>query len=191
MQVGALYTLEKFKRDPAYRKYLAEEAKSSTNARENLALAKRLEQMGPEGFRQSINAWHYPERLSLEGAVWCDIVWHNKIGGDVQAELGRRAALPPAQRAALDGGPALAPDYPSREAFRAAAVTAGTGHLRQMIDGQKKYLEEQPEVYAKYRARLEEANAITERRLLSLESEPDPAKTRRRADGPPAPRTSR
>lgn len=70
MQAEALFVLQKARLDPSYKDYLEKTAKESPNAKESLALATRLEESGPSMFRASIRAWHYPEKLSLEGETW-------------------------------------------------------------------------------------------------------------------------
>lgn len=172
MQVEALFLLEKAKRDPGFKKALEKSAESSPNAKSSLSLATRLERNGPEWYRASIRSWHYPEELSLEGLVWCSVVEHNMIAKDIEAELSRRGDLPWPRRARLALGPKLKEEYDSREEFLTAMKAAGTASLEEGVRRQRELAERQPEIYAKYAARLREVNRLTEERLRSLQAAP-------------------
>ncbi|MBI3299611.1 MAG: hypothetical protein HYZ75_15710 [Elusimicrobia bacterium] len=170
MMAHALFVTQKAKTDKAYAKFLAAHP-DSTTVRQAAMLSSRLEQNGADWFSHSVMADHYPERLSLEGVVWCQIaLLHNAIYADVDGELKRRAALAQAERTALESGQALAPSYPTNGDWLAAMRKAKTADLKALVDGQRALLAQQPRIYEMYRARLEEATRVTEERLRTLQS---------------------
>lgn len=176
METESIYALEKIARDPSYKAYLAKSAETSPNAREVVSLARRLETGGPDQFRRSIQALHYPGLLSLEGETWSRIVRHDKADAAVRAELDRRAALPLWRRLPLNAGPALADEYDTRAQFLAAVRAAGTGGLEKFLAADARKDAAEPAAYAQHHARLEEVNRLTEEHLRALQAEKDPAK---------------
>ena len=179
MMVHALYVNEKAARDPSYAAFLREAGPASIRTRQDLALADRLRAHGADSFSLSVMSTHYPERLSLEGVVWCSILHHNSLIAPFEAELKRRAALPADKQTALRGGPKFAMNYDSTEAFQKALREVATSNIKEHLAAQKASLAVQPETYEKYRERLSDATRLTETRLRTLESEKDPTRTRR------------
>jgi hypothetical protein len=166
METESLFILEKMQRDSTYKAYLAKSANSSTNARETLGLANRLETEGPDLFRRSIQALHYPGLISLEGEVWSRIVKRNKTGADVRAELARRQG--PVT------GPALKEEYDTRDEFLTALKIAGTDELQAFLAEETAKDRGEPEAYALHHAHLEDVNRLTAERLASLAKNPAP-----------------
>lgn len=185
IQFEAMYILEKSMRDPSFRKRLEADRAGSGLARESISKAERLRTNGPDFVRQSVNAWHYPELLSLEGRVWCNIEWHRTASADIAAELKRREGLPPAQREALETAPDFTGPITTSEEWRHAVAVAGTKHLRDDLAAQNGQLDQLPKTYDAARARDEEFNAEVQRRWNSLLSEKDPAKPRPKGVVPP------
>jgi hypothetical protein len=185
IQFEAMYILEKSMRDPSFRKRLEADRAGSGLARESISKAERLRTNGPDFVRQSVNAWHYPELLSLEGRVWCSIDWHRTAAADIAAELKRREGLPPAERAALEAAPDFSGPIASNEDWKKAVATAGTKHLRDDLAAQNGELVQLPKTYDAARKRDEEFNAEVQRRYNSLLSEKDPAKPRPKVVVPP------
>ncbi len=184
MMAHALYGLEKSKRDPSYAKYLKDTSASSTNTRMLLGLMQTLRTEGADSFGRSVVTSHYPDRLSLEGVVWCTILMHNAFAEPVQNELARRAALTDAERAALETGPGFEEKYASMEAFLEALRKVKGPALNEVMVQQKELLEKSPEIYAKYAARLDAAIRETAARRDLILSNKLPV--RRRAE-PPVP----
>ncbi len=170
MMTEALFVLQKSSHDKSYAEFLASH-QYSINVREESALARRLEQNGADFFRLSVAATHYPERLSLEGAVWCHIaLLHNAIYSDISAEAARRAALAAAERLALETGPRFQASYPTQEDFRDALKRVATPELQRIVTEQRDAVAQQPRIYESYRERLAQATRLTERRLQMLQS---------------------
>lgn len=188
IQFEAMYILEKSMRDPAFRKRLEADRAGSDLARESISKAERLRRSGPDWVRQTVNAWHYPELLSLEGRVWCNIDWHRTAAADLAAELKRRQGLPPDQQKALESAPDFSGPIATNEDWKEAVATAGTKHLRDDLAAQTGQLDQLPKTYDAARKRDEEFNAEVERRYNSLLSEKDPAKPRPKGAIPPPPK---
>ena len=178
IQFEAMYILEKSLRDPAFRKRLEADRAGSDLARESISKAERLQRAGPDFVRQSVNAWHYPELISLEGRVWCNIEWHRTASADLVAELARRASLPEAEQKALEAAPDIEGPIVSNAEWKKAVSVAGTKHLRESLAVQTGRLEELPKTYDAVRRRDEAFNAEVQRRYNSLLSEKNPARPR-------------
>lgn len=184
MMAHALYGLEKSKRDPTYAKYLKDTASSSGTSRQLLGLMQTLRTEGADAFGRSVVTSHYPDRLSLEGIVWCQIVMHNAITEPVKTEIARRAAMTDAERSAFDKGPGFEQNYSSFEAFVEALRKVNGPSLTAVLDQQQEMLKKSPEVYAKYAARLEQAIRETAAKRDLILSGKLPA---RRRSEPPVP----
>jgi len=186
MQVEALFTVEKRLRDPSFDALLLRDRETSLLARESLSKSDRLV-AGVQSFRDSINAWHYPELLSLEGTAWCQISWHREMAGDLSKEVARRDALSPAEQSQLERGPAFPSRIEDDAAWERALKSTGTPHLRDSLAMQRGGADAMPAQYAAYRQRLESVNAQTTERLNQVRADPRPAKAARRTPVPPPP----
>lgn len=188
MQVEALFILEKRVRDPSFDALLRRDQATSLLARESLSQSERLAH-GTQGFRDSINAWHYPELLSLEGKVWCNIKWHREMAKDLEKEIARRDALGTIDglrlRLSADG------DCPDRiddeAAWRRSLREAGTRQLREALARHRGEIAKAPADYDAYRQRLERVNAQTAERLDTILSDPDPTSSAATHGAPPPP----
>lgn len=185
IQFEAMYILEKSMRDPAFRKRLEADRAGSGLARESISKAERLRAHGPDFVRQSVSAWHYPELLSLEGRVWCNIDWHRTASADLKAELARREALPEDRRNALEAAPDFTGPIATNEDWKKSLAAAGTKRLRDALAAESGQLDQLPKTYDAARGRDERFNAEIQRRYNSLLSEKDPAKPRPKGVVPP------
>ncbi len=178
MQADALFTLEKRVRDPSFDALLRHEQATSLLARESLSKSERLAH-GTQGFRDSINAWHYPELLSLEGNVWCNIKWHREMANDLAKELARRDALGPIDRVRLrlwaDGQ--VLDRIDDQVKWRRSLQKVGTQQLREALARHRGEVASVPASYDAYRQRLERVNAQTAERLNTVLSDPDPTRS--------------
>lgn len=168
MMTESLFVMQKARLDPSYARFLAANQDRSTNVKEAVILAARLQKDRASWFGETVMATHYPEWLSISGQVWCQILWHNRIGDPIQAELTRRARLPEAERAPLADGKPLDANYASLEDFEKALPGVATKALEDVVAQQKRALERSPETYAAYVKRLEDVTALTDRRLDEL-----------------------
>lgn len=171
MQTEALFIIEKLKKDPAYKKRLEADAATSVPARESLSKAQRMLTGGPQYFRDTIEAWHYPETLSLEGVVWCQIEWHRTARADMEKELARRAKLTPEERKRLDKGPAFPTAPLDAKQFADALSSVNTASLAAQVAKASGRLEDLPEEYQAYEKRLADHNASVARQLALLKGE--------------------
>lgn len=186
MQVEALFTVEKRLRDPSFDALLQRDRATSLLARESLSKSDRLIN-GVQSFRDSINAWHYPELLSLEGTAWCQIKWHREMAGDFTIELARRDALPRAEQDRLEAGAAFPDRVDDDAAWARVLKEVGTPHLRASLAVQRGGADNMPAQYSAYRQRLESVNAQTAERLNRVRNDPNPTSAARRIGIPPPP----
>ncbi len=188
MQVEALFVLEKRARDPSFEALLRRDRATSLLARESLSKSERLAN-GTQGFRDSINAWHYPELLSLEGKVWCNIQWHRRMAADLERELARRDALGTIDqirlRVSADGQ--LLDRIDDEVAWQRSLQQAGTRQLREALARHRGEIANTPANYNAYRQRLERVNAQTAERLNTILSDPDPTRSAATHGAPPSP----
>lgn len=186
MQVEALFIVEKRRRDPSFDALLQRDKDTSLLARESLSKSDRLVN-GLQTFRDSINAWHYPELLSLEGQAWCQLKWHREMTGDLEKELERRKRLSSAERDRLE----KAAGFPNRmdddAAWEKALAAAGTPHVRGLLESQRDGAAGMSGRYAAYRKRLEGVNDQTAERLQAVRGEPPKTKGVARGIVPPSP----
>lgn len=177
-QLEAAFILQKSAQDPkGYGKFMAENQRSSAFVREGALLANRLRQ-SPGTFRMAIQADYYPAEVSIEAnaarAYNDGSLRYSRE--TISAELDRRAALPPAERRALEA--AAAPRLDGRfsnEQWLAALRTVKAETLRAIDENQRKALEARtaaraavPGTYAAYRARDAETSALAAGVLASL-----------------------
>lgn len=167
-QTQGLFLLEKLKTDPKFKEFAEREGKHSDVLSAGLSRAKHMEETGPDWFEYNVPNSHYPEILSNAGAAWCQILRHNGIASDLEAELARRETLPAAEKAKLDAGPKLDDWYPTQERFRAAARLAGTGSLRAELAESRKTVEDAPKYYNRIRSRRDGVRAVTDERYTAV-----------------------
>ncbi|TBR22913.1 hypothetical protein EPO15_06995 [bacterium] len=176
----AAFILQKSAQDPkGYGKFMAENQKSSVFVREGAALANKM-QRSPETFRMSIQADYYPAEVSIEAnaARAYDNGVMTDMRDQLRAELARRAALPRAQRTALDAaGQAGLQGRFTRDTWVAALPGLKEETLRTMMGRQEQALAARtdaraavPRTYAEYRARDAETQALAAGVLASLSS---------------------
>lgn len=171
METEAAFVLEKSAIDPSYRAYLERVADNDPNAREAMGLARRLETQGPDQFRRSIRALHYPGLLSLEGETWSRIVTHRRVAEYARAELARRDGLPAAEQAGLEKkGGKLERAYGTPRELRDAVRGLGTPELKAALAGAEASAAKTPDFYAQHRARQQEADRAAEKVLADLAS---------------------
>lgn len=182
-QAQGLFLLEKLKTDKRFAEFAAREGERSAVLRAGLGRARRMEEAGPDWFEYVVPNSHYPEVYSNEGAAWCAIVVHNRVAEAVSRELARRETLGEERREALEKGPALRPDYASREDFTAALASAGTPSLRLVLDDARKTAEDAPKYYNQIRSRRAGFRAQTEERYAAVME----GRGGRRSAEPPAP----
>jgi len=175
MQVEALFIVEKRRSDPSFDALLQRDKATSLLARESLSKSDRLVN-GVQSFRDSINAWHYPELLSLEGQAWCQIRWHREMAQDMEKELTRRETLPKSERERLEKGPGFPERISDDAEWNMAVAATGTPYLRVVLAVQKGGMDSMPANYAAYRNRLEAVNQETAERLRTVVKAPPPAK---------------
>ena len=186
-QTQALFLLQKLRQDPGFRAFAEGDGQRSEVLWIGLQRARRLEENGPDHFDYSVPNGHYPEILSNEAHAWCSIVWHNKIGAQVQAELQRRGALAPEAQAALAGAPALADSYPTPSDFAAALLVSGTPSLMKYAAEREASVDEAAETYRLYSDRQKAVRRITDQRFEILELTPSVPEPRKRFKEPPSP----
>ena len=167
MATQALFVLQKIRSDPSYRRFLRDSQKTSVPAREALALSQRLKKDGTEAFGRSMMATHYPEYLSMAGQAWCNILWHNNVSADVRRELARRRRLSLPAQATLAFAGDFRP-YDTRAEFLGELPRVGTEHLEDFVARQERAIAQQPQIYARYAARLESFQRLTDQRLSVL-----------------------
>lgn len=167
-QTQGLFLLEKLKKDPKFKEFAEREGKHSDVLSAGLSRARRMEETGPDWFEYNVPNSHYPEILSNAGAAWCQILRHNGIASDLEAELARRETLPSAEKSKLDAGPELDDWYPTQERFRAAARLAGTGSLRAELAESRKAVEDAPKYYNRIRSRRDGVRAVTDERYAAV-----------------------
>lgn len=95
MSLEGLYTTEKLAKDPAFKKILGEGRGFSSYATKKLEVATKYRKSGPKAFATSVRQLYFSGLPSLDAAA-------AQVLGAVTAELERRAALPPAEKADLD-----------------------------------------------------------------------------------------
>ncbi len=173
MQVAALFIVEKRRNDPSFDAILQRDKETSLLARESLSNSDRIVN-GVQSFRDSINALHYPDLLSLEGATERQVRGHREMARDIEKELARRDALPKAERKRLEKVPGFLYRSADDAAWEKALVVAGTETLRNSLAVQKGGLEKMPGTYDAYRRRLESVNNETAERLSMVLKAPPP-----------------
>ncbi len=173
MQVEALFIVEKRRNDPSFDALLQRDKTTSLLARESLSKSDRLVN-GVQSFRDSINAWNYPEMLSLEGATERQVRGHREMARDIEKELARREDLPKAERKRLEKVPGFLHRIADDAAWEKALVAAGTATLRNSLAVQKGGIEKMPGIYDAYRRRLESVNEETAERLSTVLKAPPP-----------------
>lgn len=186
MQVEALFIVEKRRRDPSFDALLQRDKDTSLLARESLSKSDRLVN-GLQTFRDSINAWHYPELLSLEGTAWCQLKWHREMTGDLEKELERRKHLSSVERDRLEKAAGFPARMDDDDAWKKALAVAGTPHVRGVLESQRDGAAGMSGRYAAYRKRLEAINDQTAERLQAVRGEPHKTKGVARGVVPPAP----
>jgi hypothetical protein len=164
-----LFTMELSRRNPEFLRTLRESAPTSSLADGNLRKVDRMNRLGLDFFRQSIDAWHYADTLSLEGHAWCAHVWHREPVRDLEAELERRRALPAEEQARLERGPDP-PDRINSEAdWRALLAATGTPQLRAMLERRGRQLSmSEPRAYEAYRRRFAEFDERSRRQFDTI-----------------------
>lgn len=169
-QLEAAFILQKSAQDKAYAKFMAENQNSSSFVREGALLANKMAR-SPDTFRMSIQADYYPAEVSIEAnaARAYDNGTVVTMRDALRAEVARREALPPAERARLESGgvPRLEGHY-TLDTWRAALPGLKESTLKTMAGNQEKALEARtaaradvPGTYAQYRARDAETTALT------------------------------
>lgn len=186
MQVEALFIVEKRRRDPSFDALLQRDKATSLLARESLSKSDRLVN-GLQSFRDSINAWHYPELLSLEGTAWCQLKWHREMAGDLEKELARRERLPSVEREQLEKAAGFPDRIDDDTAWEKALAAAGTQHVRGHLQAQHDGAAGMSGRYAAYRKRLEGVNEQTAERLSAVRGAPAKTKGVARGVVPPSP----
>ncbi len=167
-QVQALFLLEKLKTDRRFADFAAREGGHSDVLKAGLSRARAMEEHGPDWFEYVVPNTHYPEIYSNEGAAWCHILNHNSVAGEIEGELKRRDGLAAAARSALERGPSLAEDYPSRQSFSDGVKRASTASLRTFLETSRRGALDAPKYYNLIRRRREGFAATTGERYESV-----------------------
>lgn len=152
-----LFTMEMSRRNPEFLAQLRANAQTSMLAAESLNKTDRMNRHGLDFFRQSIDAWHYADTLSLEGHVWCAHIWHRDAAAGLDAELRRRRSLPGDEQVRLERGPDPPARVSSEQEWRALLAATGTPHLREMLKRRGRQLAiADPRAYEAWRRRFTE-----------------------------------
>jgi hypothetical protein len=185
-----LFTMELSLRNPEFLRTLRENAPTSGLAQGNLGKVDRMNRLGLDFFRQSIDAWHYADTLSLEGHVWCAHAWHREPVSQLQAELERRRALPAEEQSRLERGPDPPERIRSEEEWRALLQATGTPQLRTMLERRSRQLSiSDPRAYEAYRRRFAEFDERSRRQFDTIiTGGPAPERPLGTSPPPPTPR---
>lgn len=185
----AAFILQKAAQDPkGYGRFLAENQRASVFIREGALLADKMRR-SPKTFRMSVQADYYPAEVSIEASAAraYDEGILRELVGAVRAEQSRRAALPEPARRALDATAAPIPGGAHKlDAWKTAIRTLSAESLRTLdsnwggaLTDKARSRAEMPRLYAAYRRRDAETQALTARVLAALD---DPS--RNWASGP-------
>lgn len=164
-----LFTMELSARNPEFLAQLRANAKTSMLAAESLSKTDRMNRLGLHAFRQSIDAWHYADTLSLEGHAWCAHAFHRDPVDQLQAELERRRGLPPEEQGLLDRGPEAPARIGNEAEWRALLAATGTPHLRSMLERRSRLLAmSDPRAYETWRRRFADFDERTRRQFDTI-----------------------
>jgi hypothetical protein len=183
-QVEALFSVEKSLRDPAFGRMLENDGKTDGPALSALHEAKQLSALGGPVYREKVRAGNYPNLPTLEGGVHERIQRWRFVGRIVDAELTRRAALPPAEAALLEKGSSGLGPFANDEEMALEFCKLSTTVLQAAKTEVTESLEADPAVYAAYREREALVDEQTESRLSGLLTNGPPPRPRHEVPSP-------
>jgi hypothetical protein len=167
-QTAAVFVLQKSSLDPSFLAMLRNDAKTDGPAQEAAQEAQDLRDLGPAAYRAQVRAENYPDLASLEGET------HENLRDDaayrdlLEAELGRRAALPRRKADALERSKAKMPDFHGLDDFAGVIKLAATPELRAGLSVFNDRIDGKAAAYAALRDRQRRSDELTESRLARL-----------------------